>query len=185
MVGLRGPGALILPAAPPCACLHKRARAATDKASTIDMSESSFRKRQRRKPINAKCETVRTLPTFRDACRRRRCIIPVDGFFEWKAIKWQKAKQPYVVAIKHCSGRTRHGGCSLSWRAPTYSQSHRGQERGRSIPFALLLQRYSSWFQKSFLVRADERRGKFRRLTVALGEQRAYAAQRHCRQRRP
>ena len=53
-----------------------------------------------RKPINAKCETVRNLPTFRDAYRQRRCIVPVDGFFEWKAIKGQKAKQPYAIAMK-------------------------------------------------------------------------------------
>jgi putative SOS response-associated peptidase YedK len=53
-----------------------------------------------RKPITAKCETVRNLPTFRDAYRKRRCIVPVDGFFEWKAIKGQKAKQPYAIAMK-------------------------------------------------------------------------------------
>jgi putative SOS response-associated peptidase YedK len=53
-----------------------------------------------RKPINAKCETVRDLPTCRDAYRSRRCILPVDGFFEWKAIKGQKAKQPYAIAMK-------------------------------------------------------------------------------------
>ena len=26
--------------------------------------------------------------------------LPVDGFFEWKAIKGQKAKQPYAIAMK-------------------------------------------------------------------------------------
>jgi putative SOS response-associated peptidase YedK len=41
---------------------------------------------------------VRDLPTFREVYRR--CIVPVDGFFEWKAIKGQKAKQPYAVAIE-------------------------------------------------------------------------------------
>ncbi len=36
-----------------------------------------------RKPINAKAETVVRLPMFRDTYARRRCIVPVDGFFEW------------------------------------------------------------------------------------------------------
>jgi SOS response associated peptidase (SRAP) len=53
-----------------------------------------------RKPINAKAETVSRLPMFRDAYTRRRCILPVDGFFEWKAIKGQKAKQPFAIAMR-------------------------------------------------------------------------------------
>jgi putative SOS response-associated peptidase YedK len=53
-----------------------------------------------RKPINAKAETVARLPMFRDAYARRRCIVPVDGFFEWKGIKGQRAKQPFAIAMK-------------------------------------------------------------------------------------
>ena len=70
-----------------------------------------------RKPINAKCETVRTLPSFRDAYRRRRCIVPVDGFFEWKAIKGQKAKQPYAIAMKDGSPLG-IGGLWENWKDP-------------------------------------------------------------------
>jgi putative SOS response-associated peptidase YedK len=70
-----------------------------------------------RKPINAKCETVRTLPTFRDAYRLRRCIVPVDGFFEWKAIKGQKAKQPHAIAMK--DGKPFGiGGIWENWKHP-------------------------------------------------------------------
>jgi putative SOS response-associated peptidase YedK len=53
-----------------------------------------------RKPINAKAEGVSTRPTFRDAYAFRRCIVPVDGFFEWRAIKGASAKQPYAIAMK-------------------------------------------------------------------------------------
>jgi hypothetical protein len=31
---------------------------------------------------------------------KRRCIVPVDGFFEWRAIKGARAKQPYAIAMK-------------------------------------------------------------------------------------
>src|SRR6516162_11185748 len=53
-----------------------------------------------RKPINAKAESVSRLPTFRDAYAQRRCIVPVDGFFEWRAIKGARVKQPYAIAMK-------------------------------------------------------------------------------------
>jgi putative SOS response-associated peptidase YedK len=51
-----------------------------------------------RKPINAKAETVARLPTFREAYLKRRCILPVDGFYEWQATKG--GKQPYAIAMK-------------------------------------------------------------------------------------
>jgi putative SOS response-associated peptidase YedK len=51
-----------------------------------------------RKPINARSETVGTLPIFRDAYRARRCIVPVDGFFEWQVTTG--GKQPYAIGMK-------------------------------------------------------------------------------------
>jgi putative SOS response-associated peptidase YedK len=53
-----------------------------------------------RKPINAKAESVSRLPTFRDAYARRRCIVPVAGFFEWRAVRGARAKQPYAIAMR-------------------------------------------------------------------------------------
>ncbi|WP_051719677.1 SOS response-associated peptidase [Anditalea andensis] len=40
-------------------------------------------KQMENRTLNAKCETVFELPSFREAILKRRCIIPVDGFFEW------------------------------------------------------------------------------------------------------
>lgn len=47
--------------------------------------------------INARAETVSQKPSFRNAFRKRRCLIPVDGFYEWKGEKGHK--QPYYVSI--------------------------------------------------------------------------------------
>lgn len=48
--------------------------------------------------INARAETVATKPAFRSAARYRRCLIPADGFYEWK--KSGRGKQPFFVRLK-------------------------------------------------------------------------------------
>lgn len=52
------------------------------------------------KPINATAERVASAPMFRAAYRARRALMPIDGFFEWKAIIGAKAKQPYAIGMK-------------------------------------------------------------------------------------
>ncbi len=52
------------------------------------------------KPINARAETVQSLPMFKAAYEQRRCIVPVDAFFEWHPIKGEKRKQPYAIGLQ-------------------------------------------------------------------------------------
>ncbi len=48
--------------------------------------------------INARGESVSEKPAFRNAMKRRRCLIPADGFYEWKAAGARK--QPYFIRAK-------------------------------------------------------------------------------------
>ena len=48
--------------------------------------------------INARGESVVDKPAFRAAMKRRRCLIPADGFYEWKAVGGRK--QPYFARLK-------------------------------------------------------------------------------------
>ena len=48
--------------------------------------------------INARGETVAEKPAFRAAMKRRRCLIPADGFYEWKADG--PRKQPYFIRAR-------------------------------------------------------------------------------------
>lgn len=65
--------------------------------------------------INARAETVAAKPAFRDSLRRRRCILPAGGFFEWSP-KTQ-GRQPYYVTIADGSPMAL-AGIWASWRDP-------------------------------------------------------------------
>jgi putative SOS response-associated peptidase YedK len=66
--------------------------------------------------INARSETIREKPTFRDLVDNHRCLIPADGFYEWKG------KQPFYFQIEQneifgFAGLWRNGQCVILTRA--------------------------------------------------------------------
>ena len=50
------------------------------------------------KTINARVEIVDTAPSYREAFKKRRCLIPVDGFYEWRKVLGGKI--PYNIQMK-------------------------------------------------------------------------------------
>jgi putative SOS response-associated peptidase YedK len=50
------------------------------------------------KLINARAETLSEKPSFRAAFKRRRCLIPADGFFEWQKVDGKK--QPHYICLE-------------------------------------------------------------------------------------
>jgi putative SOS response-associated peptidase YedK len=63
--------------------------------------------------INARCETAATKPSFRSAFKHRRCLVPANGFYEWKAAR--PRKQPFVVRPKS-EGLFAFAGLWEGWR---------------------------------------------------------------------
>ena len=47
--------------------------------------------------INARSETAATNGAFKHSLARRRCIVPADGFYEWRKVPGERTKQPYFV----------------------------------------------------------------------------------------
>jgi putative SOS response-associated peptidase YedK len=67
------------------------------------------------KMINARAETIAEKPSFKDAFKWRRCLIPAEGFYEWQ--KLGKIKQPLRFYLK--SGQPfGFAGLYESWMSP-------------------------------------------------------------------
>ena len=51
--------------------------------------------------INARSETILDKPAFREAFQNHRCLVPADGFYEWK--RTGRSKQPIHIGMRHDS----------------------------------------------------------------------------------
>ena len=65
--------------------------------------------------INARSETLAETPSFRTAFKRRRCLIPADGFYEWK--REGKAKKPMLITANP-GGLFAFAGLWETWKQP-------------------------------------------------------------------
>ncbi|HEY1527873.1 MAG TPA: SOS response-associated peptidase [Candidatus Angelobacter sp.] len=68
------------------------------------------------KTINAVCETAAEKPVFRESMKKRRCLIPADGFYEWKKIG-PKKKQAYNIGMSD-DGLFAFAGLWDRWKSP-------------------------------------------------------------------
>jgi putative SOS response-associated peptidase YedK len=65
--------------------------------------------------INARAETLSEKPSFRESLRKKRCLVPADGFYEWKQV--DKKKHPMRITLPE--GRPfALAGLWESWVAP-------------------------------------------------------------------
>jgi putative SOS response-associated peptidase YedK len=72
--------------------------------------------------FNARAESLATMPAFRDSFRRRRCLVPVDGFYEWR--REGSVRQPY--RIFRADGRPLAlAGLWSGWRNPETDEVRR------------------------------------------------------------
>ena len=68
--------------------------------------------------INARSETAATKPAFRDPMKFRRCLVPADGFYEWR--KSGKTRQPFCFAMNDAE-LFAFAAVWDGWRGPTGS----------------------------------------------------------------
>jgi putative SOS response-associated peptidase YedK len=84
--------------------------------------------------INARSETVAEKPAYRSAFKRRRCLVPVDGYYEWQVAGTHAPKQPFFIhAQEH--GLLALAGLYEDWHGPD----------GSMRTFTVLTQEPPSW----------------------------------------
>ncbi len=71
------------------------------------------------KMINARSETIQEKPAFRESFKKRRCVVMVDGFYEWEPT----TKQPHYYSPT-ASDHFNFAGIWSSWKKPDGTDLH-------------------------------------------------------------
>lgn len=75
------------------------------------------------KMINARAESLLEKPSFKRPFQRRRCLVPTDGFYEWKKNEGKEGKIPYRITMKNRELFAFAGLWDI-WRDPEGSELH-------------------------------------------------------------
>lgn len=104
--------------------------------------------------FNARVESITTKPAFRTAIKKRRCIVPADGWYEWKKSDDGKTKQPYYMTPQDGSSLAFAGVWETWGKGEDFLQTFtiitteaQGQlaDIHDRMPFLLPSERWSSW----------------------------------------
>jgi putative SOS response-associated peptidase YedK len=112
------------------------------------------------KLINARAETVSEKPSFRSAFRKRRCLIPATGFYEWQQVEGSRQKQPYFIGVQD-EGLFAFAGLYEQWGSPggdiletctiiTTTANELMAPIHERMPVILAEQDYALWLDPSF-----------------------------------
>ena len=82
--------------------------------------------------INARSETVAEKPAFKNAIRRRRCLIPADGYYEWQGS--EKPKRPYFIHRRDGAADGAGGAGGNLGRSERRGTRHRGDRHRAGEP---------------------------------------------------
>ncbi|MEH6403312.1 MAG: SOS response-associated peptidase [Sneathiella sp.] len=112
------------------------------------------------KLINARSETADTKPSFRQAFKERRCLIPCNGFYEWKT-REDGTKQPYFIYAED-TDLFAFAGLWEQWVSPengfiesctilTMPASNKIKEIHHRMPVTIKPAQYHVWLQQKTL----------------------------------
>lgn len=87
--------------------------------------------------INARAETLLEKPAFRAAFRRRRCLVPADGFYEWQA--QGRARQPFLI--------TERDGAPFAFAGLWERWTPQGEETAPLDSFTIITTRANDFLQ--------------------------------------